>query len=77
MHFYLHIEEYLAADMKLYNHFKSKFEQKINDFGEENMKREVNKHNNYNNWFKVNIYENQLQTVSRLCLFIISWSLED
>ena len=53
MHFYLHIEEYLAADMKLYNHFKSKFEQKINDFGEENMKREVNKHNNYNNWFKV------------------------
>ena len=35
------LEEYLWADYALYNHFKSIFNQKLNQFGEKEMTREL------------------------------------
>ena len=42
--------------MQLYNHFKSKFEQKIIDFGEEKMKIEVDILHKYNKNFEVKYF---------------------
>ena len=35
------LKQYLDADYKLYNHFKSKFDSKIRDFGVQRMAQEV------------------------------------
>ncbi len=36
----VYLEEYLAADLKLYNFFKAKFEEKLHLFGKARMKQE-------------------------------------
>ena len=35
------LKKYLAADYKLYNYFKSKFEEKLQKFGEHKMSHEL------------------------------------
>ena len=47
------IEEYLAADYTLYNHFYNKFNQKLKDFGEQRMKTELEILNHANSNMKV------------------------
>ena len=46
-------EEFLAADIKLYHHFKQKFHKKLKTFGKEKMKEKMLKHEQNNLQIKV------------------------
>jgi len=46
------LKEYLAADYKLYNHFKTKFDNKIRDFGAQRMTHELSILNHANSNMK-------------------------
>ena len=48
-------EEYLSADLKLYNYFKIKFDEKLQQFGDERMKLMKNELKNQNENMKVSM----------------------
>ena len=52
-------EEYLSADLKLYNYFKIKFDEKLQQFGDERMKLEMIKLKNQNENMKVSMALNK------------------